>query len=152
MSQTKTVAVKRDELEEAFEFVSSGAPSENTASICLATGKIRWHSTSFDMEDDEPDEDDDAEGYVSVPQKNELDLGRHLVFRFVSQEMPDDYDAVDDCFRRRGAYGRLRDLLQRRRMLERWYSFEAQATKEALGAWCEENAIQLLDDPPGSER
>jgi hypothetical protein len=153
MTQTKTVVVDRDDLESAFEFVSSGAPSEHSASISVATGKIHWHSMSIDMEEeDEQDEDDDADGYISVPHKNDLDLGRRLVQRFVRQEMPRDYDTVDDIFRRRGAYGRFKDLLQTRRMLERWYEFEERAKQDALRAWCEENGIQLVDEPPTGKR
>jgi hypothetical protein len=151
MTATRTVVVKRDDLEDAFQFVSSGAPSEHSASISVATGKIHWHSMSFDVEDDDdPDDTDDADGYISVPHKNDLDLGRRLVLRFVGQEMPHDYDTVADFFRRRGAYARFKDLLQQRRMLERWYEFEERETEAALRAWCEENGIQLVDEPPGS--
>jgi hypothetical protein len=151
MTVPKTVVVNRNDLEEAFEFVSVGAPSENSATISLATGKIRWHSTSIDVEDDdEPDEAEEAEGYISVPHKNDLGLGRSLVLRFVDQEMPRDYDAVTDFFRRRGAYGRFKNLLQTRRMLERWYEFEEHATNEALLVWCEENGIRAVDKPSGT--
>ena len=149
MTSREKVAVDRDELETAFEFVSSAAPSENTASISVATGKIRWHSVWNDVEDDEdPEEDDDADGYIAVPHKKDLDLGSRLVLRFARQEMPRDYDTVADIFRRRGAYARFKDLLQHRRMLEHWYEFEARETREALRAWCEENDIQLVDEPP----
>ncbi|MGA3401768.1 MAG: hypothetical protein ABSC95_21355 [Acetobacteraceae bacterium] len=155
MTPAKTVAVKRDDLEWAFEFVSSGAPSDNTASISVATGKIHWHSASLGMADDEDpdgpdadDGDDDADGSIAVPHKNDLQLGRRLVLRFVGQEMPRDYDTVADFFRRRGAYARFKGLLQRRHMLERWYEFENRATQQALLAWCEENGIQLVDEPP----
>jgi hypothetical protein len=151
MTPTKTVVVKRDDLESAFEFVSSGAPAEHSASISVATGKISWHSMSVDVEDDDdPDEDDDADGYISVPHKNDLDLGRRLVLGFVAQELPDDYDTVADFFRGRGAYGRFKDLLHTRGMLQRWYEFEERATEAALHAWCEENGILLVDEPPGS--
>ncbi len=153
MTVTRTVVVNRDDLELAFEFVSSGAPSEHTASISVATGKIHWHSISFDVEDDEDlDEDDAADGYLSVPHKNDLDLGRRLVLRFVEQTMPGEYDMVADFFRRRGAYGRFKDLLNRRRLLEKWYEFEERATTAALLAWCEENGIQLVEAKPGRER
>lgn len=153
MSATRTVVVDRDDLESAFEFVSSGGPCENTASISVATGKIRWHSTWLDVEDDDdPNDFDDADGYISVLYKNELDLGRRLVLRFVGQEMPRDYDTVADYFRRRGAYSRFKDLLQRRGKLERWYEFEHRATDAALLAWCDENGIQLVDDKPTSDR
>jgi hypothetical protein len=128
-----------------------GAPSENTASISVATGKIHLHSMSIDLEDeDDPDEDDDPEGYISVPHKNDLGLGSRLVLRFVGREMPGDYDTVADFFRGRGAYRRFKDLLQRRRKLERWYEFEETAQAAALLEWCEANDIQLVDEPPAA--
>jgi hypothetical protein len=150
MGSTRTVVVNRDDLRSAFEFVSSGAPSEHSASISVATGKISWHSLLLDLEDDDQDDDDDTDGCISVPHKNDLDLGRRLALRFVGEEMPADYDTVADFFRRRGAYARFKDLLQRRRMLELWYAFEEHATQQALLAWCEENGIQLVDEPPGA--
>jgi hypothetical protein len=52
--------------------------------------------------------------YIAVPHKNELGLGRRLVFDFVDQELPRDADAVSDFFRRRGAYARLKALLRNR--------------------------------------
>ncbi len=92
MTSTKTVVVNRDELESAFDFVSAGAPQEHTATILVATGKIHWRSVSVDVweDDDEPDENDDAEGYIPVPHKNDLGLGRRLVLRFVEEHLPGD--------------------------------------------------------------
>ncbi len=46
-------------------------------------------------------------------------------------------------FRRKGAYGRFKPLLQDRGPLERWYAFEAAATERALKDWCELNDIPL---------
>jgi len=154
MTSTKKIMVDRDELETAFEFVSSGAPYENTASISVTTGKIRWHSMLMgDMgDDDDADDDDDAEDGIAVPHKNDLDLGSRLVLRFVRQEMPRDYDTVAEFFRRRGAYGRFKDLLERRHKLERWYEFEERETQAALLAWCEQNGIQLVDSQPDAKR
>jgi hypothetical protein len=67
------------------------------------------------------------------------------VFAFAEQVMPDHYDTVRDIFRRRGAYGRFKDFLDAKRMLERWYDFEAKAAERALRAWCQENGIELTD-------
>jgi len=148
MTAAKIVIVNRDDPESTFEFVSSGAPSEHSASISVATGKIHWHPMSFEVEDDDDPEDaDDPDGYISVPHKNDLDLGRLLVLCFVGREMPRDYDTVADFFGRRGAYARFKELLQRHRMLERWHDFENRATEAALLAWCEENRIQLITEP-----
>jgi hypothetical protein len=63
-----------------------------------------------------------------------LDLGRELVSSFVRQELPEKWDAVRDMFRKRGAYGRFKDLLHSHGALEKWYEFEASATEQALRA------------------
>jgi hypothetical protein len=46
-------------------------------------------------------------------------------------------------FDRRGAYARFRDLLLRKKALDRWYDFEAKATEAALREWCELNEITI---------
>jgi hypothetical protein len=104
----------------------------------------------FEDEEEELLEDvEESAGYVSVPHKKDLDLGRRLVMDFVYRELPGDADTVEGYFHRRGAYSRLKDLLRTRGMLERWYEFEERATDEALRAWAEENGIRLVDAPPG---
>jgi hypothetical protein len=67
---------------------------------------------------------------------------------FVAAELPDDYDTVAGFFRRRGAYGRFKDLLDARGKLQRWYEFENQATEDALRDWCADNGIQLAPGGP----
>ena len=63
-------------------------------------------------------------------------------------ELPDDYDTVTGFFRRRGAYGRFKNLMDTRGKLERWYDFEARATDAALRAWCAEHGIELVAEAP----
>lgn len=151
MTSARIVSVNGTALRDAFEFVSPGAPSENAAYICIGTGKIYWTSIAYDVaEEDVPEDVEDSDRYLALPHKNDLDLGRRLVLTFVDRELPDDYDSVADFFRRRGAYGRFKDLLHARGTLQRWYDFENRATEQALLAWCEENGIQLVDEPPGS--
>jgi hypothetical protein len=91
-----------------------------------------------------PDDLDD-ERYIEIPHKNELDLGKSLVFDFVRQFLPDDYDDVRDIFRRRGAYGQFKAMLARRNVVDRWHDFSAKAEEAALRAWCADNAIELVD-------
>ena len=45
-------------------------------------------------------------------------------------------------FRGPGAYGRFKDLLGTMNLLETWYEFENQRTREALKEWCEENGVK----------
>jgi len=148
MTTTRTVSINATDLRTTFDFVSAGAPLEHSAYICLDTGKIyrKAVSAGLENEDDLPEDLDVSDRYVAVPHKNDLDLGRRLALAFVDQELPGDRDTVIGFFRRRGAYGRFKDLLYTRDMLQRWYGFESRAMEEALLAWCEENGIRLVDE------
>jgi hypothetical protein len=68
----------------------------------------------------------------------------------VAEQLPDDYDAVAGLFRRRGAYGYFKELLDTRGKLAGWYDFENRATDEALRAWCADHGIELVRGAPGS--
>ena len=142
MTSTKTVSVNATELRITFEFVSAAAPSEHAAYICLDTGQIYSQAVGLEEEEDLPEDLEIADRYIAVPHRNDLDLGRRLALAFADQELPGDYDTVAGFFRRRGAYGRFKDLLQARGKLQSWYEFEDRATEKALLAWCEVNGIQ----------
>lgn len=147
MVSTKRIAVNVVDLRNAFDFVSAGAPFEHSAYICSDTGKIYWTSDVAGLEEDDlPEDIDTSDRYIGVPHKNDLGLGRRLALAFVEQELPNDYGTVTRFFKRRGAYGRFKDLLQTRGMLERWYDFENQITEEALLAWCAEYGIQVVGE------
>jgi len=71
-------------------------------------------------------------------------------FDFVSAGRPLENEAylvpkVEDIFRRRGAYGRFKSLLERRGVLDEWYAYEARHRESALRQWCAENGIALVD-------
>jgi hypothetical protein len=141
-------AVKYDDLREAFDFVSFGAPSEHRAFIALDTGRIYWVSELNPIDEEEMPEDlGEPDRYLEVPHKNNLDLGRNLVLRFIEAEMPEAYDRVRGFFSHRGAYARFKDFLSEAGRLEQWYEFETQRTDEALKEWCDEHQIQRLASP-----
>jgi hypothetical protein len=144
----KPASISLDDLTAAFEFVSAGQKFENHALICTNTGSIYYRSV-LTGENDFPDDVDESDHSISVPHKNDLDLGRDLVFAFVDEHLPNQSNAVRDMFRSKGAYRRFRDMLESRGMQDKWYAFEETATKQALRAWCEEVGIQL-EDPPAS--
>jgi hypothetical protein len=73
--------------------------------------------------------------YLTIPHKNDLDLGRSLALRFVAQALPARYDQVEGFCRRQGAYSRLKDLPQREGVLEVWYTFQADSVESALRQW-----------------
>lgn len=139
------IAVRLDDLSLAFDFVSYATPMEHNAYVSLDTGKIWWTSDSCDAFDEElPDDLETSDRYLAIPHKNELDLGRRLALRFVAQELPARYEQVEGFFRRQGAYVRFKDLLEHEGVLERWYSFEAEAVESALRQWCAENGLELV--------
>lgn len=138
------VAVKYEDLSLAFDFVNSAALGENAAYVSLDSGQIFWVSEANPVEEELPDDLDTSDRYLILPHKNDLDLGKALVLEFVEQELPHRYAEVQGFFGRRGAYARLKDLLQNEGVLERWYTFENERTDKVLRGWCAENGIELL--------
>jgi len=140
--------VSFEEILNAFEFVSAGNLGEHQAFLCIQSGKIYWHSDLSDLDepDDElPEDVEDDDKYLEIPDKRELDLGKPLALDFARQVLPGDFDEVRRMFRRRGAYASFKHLLTRRHVLEQWYDFEQKATERALREWCELNSIVLAD-------
>ena len=67
--------------------------------------------------DSVPDDIDDSEKFLPIPDKRELDLGKPLALDFARQFLPGDFDEVRQFFSRRGAYARFKELLARRNAL-----------------------------------
>jgi hypothetical protein len=140
---------KYSDIEFAFDQVNAGSEfGETQAYLDRRTGEIHVHSDL--LGDDEegnqlPQDIDDAERYLAIPDKRDLDLGSQLVFDFVRQVLPDDYQEVRAIFSRRGAYGRFKAFLAGRRVLDQWYDFENKAEEAALRAWCEQEGLELSD-------
>jgi kynurenine 3-monooxygenase len=142
--RTAKVKFSFSDIEDAFLFVSSDQPEMNTAVLSEATGRIYYFS-EMDGSDEEPEEVGDPGPYIHIPHKNDLDLGRELVFDFVSERLPENYDQVLNIFRHKGAYSRFKSLLDSKGLLDEWYQFEDSRTKAALREWCEENGIDLAE-------
>ena len=139
------VAVKYEDLQEAFDFVSSAAPMEHSAYISLDTGAIYWMSELNPLEEEVPDDLETSNRYIAVPHKNDLDLGSRLALRFAAEELPNRYAQIEGFFRHRGAYARFKELLAAESRLEQWYAFEVKATESALRDWCAVNDIQIVE-------
>jgi len=135
------VRVKYEDLEFAFDFVSSDATMDHEAYISLDTGTIYWVS---DDENELPSDFETSDRYLPIPHKRDLDLGSHLALRFAELELPRHYDRIQAIFGRRGAYSRFKDFLASVGALERWYDFESRATKRALTEWCQANGIEVV--------
>jgi hypothetical protein len=135
------------EILDAFEFVgSSSGVGENRAIVCRQTGKVYYRSEFFDVDelnDELPDDVEDNENYVAIPDRRELGLGKPLVLDFAREFLPNDFDEVRHIFSKKGAYPRFRAVLKRRYALERWYDFESKATEQALRGWCKLNSIEV---------
>jgi hypothetical protein len=117
--------IKFQEIRDALEFVCAGnGLGENQAYLCKQSGKIHLHSDWSDMDDELPDDDklpddvDDEEKYLEIPDRRELDLGKPLVLDFTRQNLPADFDEVREIFGRRGAYAGFKRLLVRRDALQ----------------------------------
>lgn len=132
------------DLLDAFEWVSATASMENTAYVSRTTGKTYIASSVMEIDDELPEDIGDDSQYVAVPHKNDLNLGKNLAISFTEDKLPDSYNDVCGFFRQRGAYGRFKDLLERKGCLDAWYEYEAQATERALREWCIENAVTTL--------
>jgi hypothetical protein len=131
-----------DDLVFAFYWVSVSIPFDNSAFISKSTGQVYYTSSSHDVDDELPDDCEDASWYWTVPHKNDLDLGRSLAFQFVDEYLPDQARAVQDIFHRRSA----KDLFQRKGRLEAWFEYERVATESALLAWAREEGLPVM--PP----
>jgi hypothetical protein len=138
------MAISFDDIENAFFFVSMEQESMNNAYLCRETGKIFLESGFEDL-DRLPEDIDDMEKYISIPHKNELDLGKALVIEFTSEYMPEELGKVHSIFSRRGAYSRYKDLLEGKGMLENWYKFQEERETSALKEWCRENNINIKE-------
>jgi hypothetical protein len=135
-----TVEIKFSDIELAFDYVSSMPMTANTAVLCKNTGDF-FYSSDYDSEDEIPEDIYDREDCIVIPHKNEIDLGKNLVFEFVEKHLPDDFEHVRQMFRKRGAYARYKNLLENRDLLKKWYDFEHTRQTETIREWCKENGI-----------
>jgi hypothetical protein len=137
------MGIKFSEIEDAFFFVSMAPMYSNHAILCKETGKFFFESEYGD-EDEIPEEIYFQEDCIKIPHKNDLDLGRNLVFEFVEKYLPGDFERIRQIFRRKGVYGRFKDFLEHRGFLQMWYDFENSRQKETLRDWCDDNKITLI--------
>ncbi len=108
------------------------------------TAEIHLINDAF--EEEIPDDIETNEKYISIPPKQEFDLGRSLVISFAEQTMPDALDDIYDMFRASGAYSRFKSMLHGCDMLDKWHDFENKAVDEKLIEWCEESGLLCLQN------
>lgn len=139
------MALKYRDIEDAFEMITFDGMSDAAAVVNRVESKLYFRDSLGDN-DEIPEDAEDNDDYVWMPDKMDLDLGTSLVFRFAREEIPEKYDMVRNIFRSRGAYSRFKDLLDRIGLLDKWYDFESEQTKTALLNWCKENDIVLEEE------
>jgi hypothetical protein len=140
------VPVTFETLESALEWSSSAAPFENQALLSRTTGELFLRSLQGEFGEELPDDIEDGTAYVAVPHKNDLDLGRSLVLGFTEENAPTHLRTIESFFRQRGAYAKFKALLERANLLERWYEYEAAATRTALAAWAGDNGFTVVEE------
>jgi hypothetical protein len=143
------MAILFDDVLTAFELVSDDGSNE--VLLCRRTGRtyLRSEAAGIDEIGDElPDGAEDDPNYIAIPRKHTLGLGKTLALDFAAEFLPGAFDDVRYMFSRRGAYRNFRELVTRRKVLERWYDFQSKATDRAVRQWCELNEIDLTDEPP----
>jgi len=142
--------IKYADIEAALDWSSSAGPYENEALICRRTGRVYLQSMHGEFEEEGlPEDIEDGTLYVAVPHKNELNLGRELVFQFVENEAPRIETQVGAVFRQRGAYSKFKSILERSGLLQRWYEYESAATRSALERWAKENGLVVAEAARG---
>ncbi len=137
--------VKLDALEDALLFLGGGDMYGNAAWVCRETGEVLCHSDEFDEFGPLPEDIEDEDRYLPVPDQRDLELGKPLALEFACTQLPDCYEQVREVFSHRGAYARFKDLLEHHQSLDAWYQWEAEQTRQALRAWCADNGITLAD-------
>ena len=134
--------MKYEDIEFLFDYVGMGRRFERSAYLNRRTGK--WYLTSELGDSDElPDDLEENDDYLKIPHRNDLDLGRNLVFEFVEQRMPFASEQVHGFFQCTGAYSRFRDLLEQNGLLDDWNKYDTDRSRAAILEWCKENNIKL---------
>lgn len=133
------------DLLDAFTFVNSAPKGENLARLSLVSGRIELQSVWTELWAEEAGGKESGTATLDIPHKTDLGLGRDLVLWFVEEVMPEHQEDVEDIFRKRGAYGKFRLLLEEEGLLQQWYLFEGEAERQGLRNWCEENGISIIE-------
>ena len=136
------MGIKFSDIEDGYLFVTMAPEFSNQAILCKETGEI-FYASEYDDENEIPEDVYENDECIEIPGKNELNLGKNLVFEFVEENLPEMYEQVRRIFRKRGAYARYKDLLDEKGLLQRWYDFENDRQTQALKQWCADNEIEL---------
>lgn len=136
--------IKFNDILELFELVNFGSPFDNGGYICTLTGQTYFHSHFGDNEEPLPGDIDDNK-YLSIPHKQDLNLGINIALDFTHAHLPTAVEQVNSIFHRKGAYANFKSLLDKAGNIEAWYKYEAMRTEQALRLWCAEQNLDIID-------
>ena len=139
------MATKLSDIINAIDYISADPGRESEAFLSLYSGEIHYRSPYTEDFETVPDDIDDETKYLSLPHKNQLELGVALVLDFVAEYFPTAEDEVRAMFRKRGAYSRFKDWADRNDLLDKWHRFEEEATFKAVAQWCRDNDVLFED-------
>lgn len=135
---------------DAYEEADFSSQYGSYACVNLGDGRIIVGPSSevADAEEIEELEAQLQEGsWIDLPNRQDLDLGVRLVFRFADEFLgPADNERVQRYFSRRGAFRKWKDLLAERGLLNRWYRYEYDEGVATFKDWLVENDIPFEDD------
>lgn len=138
--KTPNVVFDFQTIEVAFEYANSHDRS-NQAYLDRHTGESLFFSMYGDS-DEEPDDMDDTDRYVAIPDTRDYGLGSQLAVNFASEVAPDLRDEVARAFHRRGGFRRFKALLIRHGLLNAWYEYRSQRERSVILHWCAKNDIR----------
>ncbi len=131
-------------VQDAFFFVNSAEYGMHSAILCKDADQVFYSSELGGI--DEINDDLDCDKFVRIPYKSDLGLGRELALEFAAEHLADEYQRIQRIFQSRGAYGRFKDLLEYKGLLQSWYDFENRREEEVLRQWCEDEGIDLMSE------
>lgn len=132
-----------ENIEEGIEFISADPSGDSQAFLSRTTGEVFYRSDYVDEKFPLPSDIDDETKYLPLPNKRTLDLGNVLVFNFVEERLPDEYSEIRAMFRKNGAYRRFSDWLDQHDLLDDWYRFRDETTKQTIIDWCKDNNVDV---------
>lgn len=142
--------IRYDDLDYAFQLASADLLADSGAFLDRETGDWVFFDDGPQREGDPRTPEDllPDPRYLAAPTRQDLDLGTDLAFDFTDRHLPDARAEVRAIFSRRGAWGRFKDLLDRRDRREAWHRYEEARTRAALIGWAEGQGLRVIDAEP----
>lgn len=135
-------ALNLGDLVDAHMLAAASPGGDAAVFIDRKTGRMYWRYEE-DVGEPIPPDVEDSTRYARVPDHHGLDFDSHPK-AFTRQHLPALYGEVEDIFRRRGAYRRFTELLERADALDAWYAYRDQGTERALREWAGQEGFTVI--------